>query len=155
VVVVVVASREVRVGDEGQPTLGHAFEAEKRLYWDTDEDLCYDVIVAADRLSRCRGIILSIGSAHHCCSHNFHQTRWLREKSKASLCPNQQGNTGAMLSVRTLYSHFPLPLMLFNKTINSNTLCFTPTPSSNRHPRFDGHDRKSEKFSHNNHQIEC
>lgn len=81
-VAVVVAAREVRVRDEGQPTLGHAFEAEKRLYWDTDEDLCHNVVVAADRLSRCRGIVLRIGGRHSS-SPDFHQTRWLREKRKS------------------------------------------------------------------------
>jgi hypothetical protein len=36
---VVVALREVRVGDEGESMLEHTYEVEKRFYWGTNTDL--------------------------------------------------------------------------------------------------------------------
>ncbi len=47
--VVVVSVTEMRVGDQREPLFGHAFEAEEWLDWDSDEDLCHEILIACNR----------------------------------------------------------------------------------------------------------
>lgn len=67
-----IAASEGGVGDDGEPKLGHAFETEKRLNREPDENFCQTIFAASDRLRGCRTSTWEItdGGARHSWSSN-------------------------------------------------------------------------------------